>query len=255
MSRNRLPKFDLVGIDPDSNEHRGCGVWVEPETGDVYFRGKIVTDPRILARFEQDAPSSADEGVFRMPARMRAQIEEAVTGDYEPGRVDHGDIDLDVLLKTAKHDLIHLETRDTYDQTHPAFQDWLAGGTGLYDRSGWLNTVRTITERGVRMRRARVISSPPTDHTRWMHMHTPQNIEAGEDVRWLIRDTAPELLVPVADFWLIDHRLIVFNTCTGDGAHSRDHYSNDSEAIARSLLSFEQIWAPAIPHADFKIDA
>ncbi|GAA3224405.1 DUF6879 family protein [Actinocorallia longicatena] len=247
------PVFDLVGIDPDSVDNRCCGVWVDPETGDPYFRGKIVTDPRILARFERDAPASADEGVFRLPARMRPIIAEAVTGTYEPGRIGHGDIDLDDLLKTARTSLIHLETRDTYDPDHPAYVDWKAGGDGLYDRSGWLGVVSSIAERGVRMRRSRVISSPPTDTTRWMHMHTDANVEAGEDVRWLVRDTAPDLLVPVADFWLIDHRLIVFSTTTGDGTFLRDHYSNDPDVIARSLLAFERIWERATPHIDFKI--
>ncbi|GAA3223394.1 DUF6879 family protein [Actinocorallia longicatena] len=248
------PTFALVGIDPNSEDVRCPGVWVEEETEDLYMRGKVVTDPLILARLEQDAPSSADEAVVRMPARMREMIADAATGNYEPTRVGHGDIELIELLKRAQHSAIHLETRDTYDPDNPAFKDWLAGGTGRAPRTAWRTAGTSMTERGVKIRRARVISSPPTDYIRWEHMVTDVNLEIGEEVRWLTRDSAPDLLVPTADFWLIDNRLIVFNTCTGAGAHHRDHYSNDPEVIGRCLLAFERIWERAVPHAEFKLD-
>lgn len=175
-------------------------------------------------------------------------------GDYDRGRTGHGEISLHDLLKTARQSAIHLETRDTYDPATPAFQDWLGGGSGRSDRSAWTSTVSSMVDRGVRVRRARVISAPVTDYIRWEHMVTDVNIAAGEDVRWLVRDVAPEVPVPAADYWLIDHRLIIFNTCTGDGAHHREHYSNDQDVIARCLLWFEQVWERAVPHAKFQID-
>ncbi|TDD88335.1 hypothetical protein E1293_06560 [Actinomadura darangshiensis] len=80
---------------------------------------------------------------------------------------------------------MHLEMRDTYDPSHPAFQDFVSGGSGSYEMTNWRKIVQDAVERGVTIRRARVVSEPLSDYIRWEHMLTSQNVAAGEDVRCL----------------------------------------------------------------------
>ncbi|OLT12733.1 hypothetical protein BJF79_21730 [Actinomadura sp. CNU-125] len=149
---------------------------------------------------------------------------------------------------------MHLEMRDTYDPSHPAYQDFLAGGSGHYEMTTWRQIVQDAVGRGVTIRRARVVSEPPSDYIRWEHMLTEQNVTAGEDVRWLPRERAWDLMLPGADFWLFDHKLVMFNFCAGDGTMiEQETSSNDPDVVGRCLLAFEQVWGRAIPHAQYRL--
>lgn len=246
--------LDFIGMDPETPELKCPAVFVDPETGDFLFQGKTVNDPVLLAEIAKHSPIGSDELVVRLPARMASIIAEAATGDYEPGRQGHGPVSLLEVVKAAKHSAVHLEMRDVYDTKHPAFQEFLAGGSGRYDMSGWKNVVSTLVGRGVKMRRVRIVSEPVTDYIRWEHMLTDQNIEAGEDVRWLPRRNAFDLMLPGSDFWLVDGRLIAFNFCTGDGTDTEEEvFSNDPDVLTRCIASFEQIWERAIPHAEYSV--
>lgn len=245
--------LDFVGMDPDTPDIKCPAVYVDPDTSDFYFQGKIVTDPVILAEIAKHSPIGADEMVVRLPARMASIIAEAAGGTYEAGRIGHGPVALADLFPGARHSAVHLEMRDTYDTKHPGFQDWLAGGSGRYDRAEWLDLVASTVQRGVSMRRARIVSEPVTDYIRWEHMLTDENVEAGEDVRWLPRQKAFDLMLPGSDFWMFDGRLVAFNFCAGDGTDTEEEvYSNDPDVVTRCIASFEQIWERAIPHVDYR---
>ncbi|WP_243716057.1 DUF6879 family protein [Actinomadura darangshiensis] len=112
-------------------------------------------------------------------------VQEAAAGTYEAGRLGHGPADSTEVLQVAKHTALHLEMRDTYDPSHPAFQDFVSGGSGSYEMTNWRKIVQDAVERGVTIRRARVVSEPLSDYIRWEHMLTSQNVAAGEDVRCL----------------------------------------------------------------------
>ncbi|MBT2211544.1 DUF6879 family protein [Actinomadura sp. NEAU-AAG7] len=157
------------------------------------------------------------------------------------------------LVMGAKHSAIHLEMRDTYTPGHPAYLDWLNGGTGRYDRTPFTDLVRDLVSRGVRMRRARVVSEPLSREIQWEHMITDENIEAGEEVRWLPRTQAFDLLLPGADFWLVDSRVVAYNFCAGDGTDTGEEvFTSAPDAVARCLLAFEQVWERAVPHVDYR---
>ncbi len=246
--------LDFVGMDPDSPDAKCPAVFVDPQTGDFYLQGKTVTDPKILAEIAKHSPLGADEAVVRQPARMAEVLAEAAAGTYEPGRLGHGEVDLLDLLRGARRSAMHLEMRETYDTSVAGFQDFLAGGPGAYDMSSWTKLVSEGVDRGVRFRRARVVSEPVTDYIRWEHMLTTHNIEAGEEVRWLPRRHAFDLLLPGADFWIIDGRLVAFNFCTGDGADTgEEEFSSDPDLVARCVATFEHVWERAIPHADYAV--
>ncbi|MET8129960.1 DUF6879 family protein [Streptomyces sp. NPDC005065] len=164
------------------------------------------------------------------------------------------------LLANCRQSAVHLETRDVYGVANEDadYAAWLAGHRySINDRSSWWtgfhDTVASAVGRGVVVRRARIVSEPTSDYIRFEHAHTPQNLAAGEDVRWLPRPMAVDLLVPVNDFWLFDDRLIRVHHFAGTGAHVRDELESRPDVVKRHAESFEAVWERAIPHGDYRI--
>jgi hypothetical protein len=149
---------------------------------------------------------------------------------------------------------VHLEARDAYTPSDPLFHDWLAGRPVPQPLlPDWHDLVRTHTARGVKFRRARIVSEPLADFIRFEHFVTAtNNVAAGEDVRWLPRRRARGLSVPVNDFWVLDNRLVRFGYFAGDGEFL-EHEWTDHPAIAMTCAeAFEAVWELAIPHADYR---
>lgn len=149
---------------------------------------------------------------------------------------------------------MHLETRDAYTPSDPLFLDWLAGRIipepALPE---WRDLVRAHVARGVRFRRARVISEPVSDYIRYEHHITAgTNIGAGEEVRWLPRKRASDLCLPGNDFWLFDDHLIRFHHFSGDGEIVGDELIADPAVIRMCAAAFEAVWERAIPHAIYR---
>jgi hypothetical protein len=71
----------FLAIDPDTNGLNCPALFLEEETGDLLFQGDAVTDPETLAESSQHSPVGETEGLVRLPARMRAIILEALSGD------------------------------------------------------------------------------------------------------------------------------------------------------------------------------
>jgi hypothetical protein len=158
------------------------------------------------------------------------------------------------LIATATTSAVHLETRDAYTPSDPLFQDWLAGRPVPEPAlPGWRDLVRAHVARGVRFRRARVVSEPVTDYIRYEHFITSAtNIAAGEEVRWLPRRRASDLCLPGNDFWLFDDHLIRFHHFSGDGEIVEDELVTDPAVIAMCAAAFEAVWERAVPHADYR---
>jgi hypothetical protein len=121
---------------------------------------------------------------------------------------------IDDLCHAAAHSAVHLETRDSYMPADPDWLDWQAGRK--FDPAerwrGWFDLVAAAVARGVAVRRARIVSEPVSDYVRFEHEVTPGiNLAAGEQVRWLPRRRALDLMVPVCDLWLIDNRMLAWN--------------------------------------------
>ena len=71
----------FLAIDPDTNGLNCPALFLEEETGDLLFQGKVVTDPEMLAESGTHSPLGETEGLVLLPARMRAIILEALCGD------------------------------------------------------------------------------------------------------------------------------------------------------------------------------
>jgi hypothetical protein len=71
----------FLAIDPDTNGLNCPALFLEEETGDLVFQGDAVTDPEMLAESGRHSPLGDTESLVRLPARMRAIILEALSGD------------------------------------------------------------------------------------------------------------------------------------------------------------------------------
>lgn len=167
-------------------------------------------------------------------------------------------------LRKASSSALHLEMRDAYGVATEAevWAAWQASGGGTRAtneertrRAGWLAAVTEATSRGVEVRRARIVSTPVSLYTRFLHAGTGLNIEAGEEVRWLPRPQASDIALPGNDFWLFDDSAAVFNLFDGDGGWCEPGFQERTEAdvIALCSAAFEAVWERATPHDAFVI--
>jgi len=97
------------------------------------------------------------------------------------------------------------------------------------------------------------VSEPVTEYIRYEYDVTASlNLAAGEQVRWLPRQRASDLLVPGSDFWVFDESEVVFNHFDGVGDWVCED-RRDDVAIARLCAgAFETVWERAIPHHDYQ---
>jgi hypothetical protein len=165
------------------------------------------------------------------------------------------------LLADCQQSAVHLEMRDVYGVASEvdAFAQWRKTGQSyeLTDRASWWNSftesVESAVARGVRMRRARVVSEPPTEYIKFEHYLTARNLAVGEEVRWLPRSQASDLMLPGNDFWLFDDRLIRFHHFSGDGDLLDYSFADDAALIARCSEAFEAVWERAVPHDQYTV--
>ena len=159
------------------------------------------------------------------------------------------------LIAATMHSAVHLELRDSYDPDTPQYAEWLAGTPRpVPANQEWFDFVREHTARGVRFRRARIISEPLSDYIRFEHEATAGlNVAAGEEVRWLPRRLARGLSVPVNDYWVFDGRLVRFGYFAGDGTYLEDELTDEPEVARTCAEAFEAVWGLAIPHANYRL--
>lgn len=247
--------LDFVGMDPDTPSEECPAVYVDPLTGDFLWQGRTVTDRALLERIAGHAPIGADESIVWHPARMAPIIAEALNrargeaGGRGPGTPTFAD-----LLANTKRSAVHLEMRDSYDETDAGFLAWReTGDTSAFDWGNWPELIASAVERGVNVRRTRIVSEPVTEYIRWEHTLTDVNIGAGEDVRWLPRKQAYDLMLPGADLWMFDQRLVRFHHNAGDGRSLKQYeFVSDPRKVAQVVAAFEMVWERAIPHADYR---
>lgn len=161
-------------------------------------------------------------------------------------------------LAQAQRSAVHLEMRDLYTPDDPDFADWRAGVD--FDPAerwrSWFDVVVSATARGVRMRRARIVSEPVSDYIKFEYDVTERhNIASGEDVRWLPRRRAADLALPGADFWVVDDEIVIFNHFDGNGDWNpvTGMEVRTEPAVAKLCASaFEAVWERATPHAEYR---
>jgi hypothetical protein len=164
-------------------------------------------------------------------------------------------VPFDDLFSQCRQSAVHLETRDQYTPSDPVYADWLSGAD--IDPAAawrdWYDLIHATVVRGVSVRRARVVSEPITDYIRYEYDLTAGlNLAAGEQVRWLPREQASDLLLPGNDFWVFDDRLVRFGHFAGNGEYLRDELTEDPAVVCRCSHAFERVWERAIDHGDYR---
>jgi hypothetical protein len=160
------------------------------------------------------------------------------------------------LLEQTTTEALHLETRDSYTPSDP---DWLAWQAGerfdpVQRWPEWFELITRTVGRGVSVRRARIVSEPVTDYIRFEHEVTRRhNLAAGEQVRWLSRRAAWDLLVPGCDCWVFDRRIVITNVFDGDGEWVGMDRHDDPASAVRLADAFDMLWKRAISHEDYNL--
>lgn len=162
------------------------------------------------------------------------------------------------LVRKAEHEALHLEMRDGYMRSDPWFQAWRDGRMAEFEKRksrAWLDLVRDVTERGVAVRRVRIVSVPESEYIRFEHATTSSNVEAGEEIRWLPRRNASTLCLPGNDCWIIDGQEVLFNHFTGEGELSPDgkEYVMDPDIAGMCRAAFLAAWDLGVDHAEYKL--
>jgi hypothetical protein len=159
------------------------------------------------------------------------------------------------LIAATTRSAVHLETRDAYTPDDERFVRWQAGHpVPVPANPDWSALVREHTARGVRFRRARIVSEPAADYIRFEHAITAEvNISAGEDVRWLPRRHATGICVPLNDFWLLDGRVVRFGFFSGNGEFLGDEVTEDPAVARMCAEAFDAVWELAMPHASYRL--
>ncbi|MFI7273002.1 DUF6879 family protein [Streptomyces sp. NPDC049879] len=164
------------------------------------------------------------------------------------------------LFAGSARSAVHLEMRDGYMKSDPSYEAWQRG---LRDAIAdidpawrpWTRLVRETVDRGVEVRRARIVSEPLSDYIRFEHHVTDGNVEAGEQVRWLPRRRATDLALPGNDFWLFDGELLLINHFDGEGEVAPTdprELVHDPEVVKLCATAFEAVWERAVPHEDYR---
>lgn len=158
------------------------------------------------------------------------------------------------LFHSFAHTAFHLEVQDSYytpDEAGP-FELFLSGQPDdLAWHQPWLDLVQSVTGGGKKITRARVITVPHVDYTRWGLTVTPFNIAAGEDVRWLPRHLIDDEELTTDDYWLFDDRVVVFTVFEPSGQFSGGAATTDPVIVAHCRRVRDRVWQAAIPHSKY----
>lgn len=157
----------------------------------------------------------------------------------------------DALFSGFERDAFHLEVQDTYDTPEESgpFQLFLSGEHDDFAWfQPWLDLVRNAISAGQIVRRARVVTVPHADYTRWGLTVAEHNIAAGEDIRWLPRHLIDANDLSADDFWLFDDALVVFTVFEPGGRFGGGAATGDPVIVNHCRAVRDRVWQAAIPH-------
>jgi hypothetical protein len=159
---------------------------------------------------------------------------------------------LDFFREGFEHTAWRLETRREYaaDEATEEYQQFLKGIDPPRDEGGpWFVNARAQTAAGKRIERVRLVDEPPSDGQRYLLATTPDNLAAGEDIRYLRRTDAERIGLPDFDFWLFDSRILARFNWTD--ASRRMELTTDPAAVVAACQARDAAWHHAIPYGQF----
>jgi len=148
----------------------------------------------------------------------------------------------------------HIEMSDTYNVEieDEAFGRFLAGAYDDYLwLSEWRQFIAEVTAAGTRVQRARVVTVPHSDYTRWGLAVAQMLEEAGEQIRYLRRDQAGGIPFPKEDFWVFDEDRLILSVFSADGRQGGFASSEDPDLLDQCREVRDLVWARATPYAKY----
>ncbi|MGI9002878.1 MAG: DUF6879 family protein [Pseudonocardia sp.] len=160
----------------------------------------------------------------------------------------------DDLFRTFNRRAFHLEVQDSYHTPEEAdpFNLFLTEQSDdLAWHQPWLNLVREVSSAGKSIMRARVVTVPHGDYTRWGLTVAPHNIAAGEDIRWLPRHLIESTELTSNDYWLFDDDRVVFTLFEPSGRFVGGAATTDPAFVEHCRKVRDRVWQAAIPHHQY----
>ncbi|MBO2456544.1 DUF6879 family protein [Actinomadura violacea] len=141
--------------------------------------------------------------------------------------------DFGAMFQDVRRYAFRLETRNRYNvpDERPSFEAFMAGRRELDEsvRSGpWYDMTRQAAREGRPFARVRIVSTPLNDYSRYALWAAQGNLAAGEEIRYLDRDRAEALGLPVRpphDAWLLDDERIAVL-----------HFDDEDQLLGAELL-------------------
>ncbi|MFE2994060.1 DUF6879 family protein [Nocardia sp. NPDC059246] len=160
------------------------------------------------------------------------------------------------LFRQATKSAFHMEVRDTYGVPGEmeAVRRFLNGEPRLPNDESWAawdGLIREVAGRGVAVTRVRVVTVPHSDYQRWLLTETEDNIQSGEDIRYLPRHLVDADLVPADDWWLFDDSTVAFNLVDEQGRPAGAGVTTDRQIAAVCKAAKDRLWPLAVPFAEY----
>jgi hypothetical protein len=113
----------------------------------------------------------------------------------------------------------------------------------------WLRMIQEATAEGRRFARVRVVDLPMSDWNRYSYALAAHNIKAGEEIRYIGRDDAPDL--PGHDYWLFDSsKLVVMRFDETDRFIGGESIEDPAEIVQANYWR-DAAWHKAVRRDDF----
>jgi hypothetical protein len=157
------------------------------------------------------------------------------------------------LFTNFQHTAWRLEVRESYYE-RDALAQFLEHGpaaVNLAFMEDWWALIRSHAAAGRRVERARVVSEPHSDYTRFGLWLAERTVAAGEDIRYLSRPLAHQLGLPEEDYWLFDSkRLFIVHYDTQDNLLGAEPIT-DPQVIVSANAWRDAAWHYAVPRSDY----
>ena len=162
--------------------------------------------------------------------------------------------EFDNLFQTFERSAFHLEVQDSYhtpEESGP-FELFLNGDHDDFEwQQPWLDLVRMTTRAGKKITRARVVTVPHVDYTRWGLTVAERNIAAGEEIRWLPRHLIDSAELTTDDYWLFDDERVVFTIFEPTGRFAGGAATVDPVIVVHCRMVRDRVWRAAVPHEEY----
>ncbi|TYK51465.1 hypothetical protein FXF68_07930 [Actinomadura decatromicini] len=163
------------------------------------------------------------------------------------------------IFRTARRSAFRLETRDRYNvpSERERVRRFLAGDPDedyLRAAHDWGAMTRAAAAAGRPFRRVRVVTVPLGDYSRYAVWSAQGNLRAGEEIRYLDRDRADSLGLPVRpphDAWLLDDERVAVLHFDGEDRLLGAELLDDPAAVGRHRAWRDTAWKASVSRDEF----